>query len=268
MLATMTIQEPVRISLWPNGAPGSETRYKEPEQAKDWWVKNIHDPSITVFKPEKPNGAAVVVCAGGGHNQLVFNEEGVKPAKYLASLGVTTFALKYRLFREPGSKYPQEVSQADAYRAIRTIRHRAKEWGIDPNRVGILGFSAGGETVSMVAYPGGAGDPAAKDPIDRENGRPNFQMLVYPGPLGVPDEIPADAPPAFLLVGNDDGLSTFGLNLVQKLRKAKVSVEAHLLASGPHGFNMGDRSDRVSVKTWPQRMADWLSDNGWLSPPK
>jgi acetyl esterase/lipase len=258
--------EPTVVKLWPNGAPGSEKHRNEPEQAKDWWVKNVHDPSVTVFRPAKPNGCAVLVCPGGGHNQLVFNEEGTKPAKYLASLGVTTFALKYRLFREPGSTYPEKVSQTDAWRAMRYIRAHAADYGIDPKRVGVLGFSAGGETVNWIAYPKGDGDPNATDPIDRLDGRPNFQMLVYPGPLGVPDTAPADSPPAFLVVASDDGLARVSLDIATKLRAAKVPVELHLLTKGGHGFNMGDRSNLVGVKTWPNRMADWLADNGWLTP--
>jgi acetyl esterase/lipase len=122
------------IPLWKNGAPGFESRRDEPEQHKDWWYKNIHNPSLTVFLPPagKANGTAVVVAAGGGHRELVFNPEGVEPAQYLASLGVTAFALKYRLFREPGSKYTLDNTAEDIRRAMRTVRARAGEWHIDP----------------------------------------------------------------------------------------------------------------------------------------
>ncbi len=176
-----------RISLWPNGAPGSEARKNEPEQAQDYWVKNIHDPSITVYlpPPEKATGAAVVVVPGGGHRLLVFKAEGLEPAEYLASLGVAAFALKYRLAREDGSTYSIEKdAKADAYRAMRLVRSRAAEWHIDPHRIGIMGFSAGGELVGLVAYGSGDGDPQAADPIDRVNGRPDFTISIYPGPLG------------------------------------------------------------------------------------
>jgi acetyl esterase/lipase len=115
------------IPLWKNGAPGSEARRDEPERHQDWWYKNIHNPSLTVFLPPagKANGTAVVVAAGGGHRELVFDPEGVEPAQYLASLGVTAFALKYRLFREPGSAYTIENTAADIRRAMRTVRARA-----------------------------------------------------------------------------------------------------------------------------------------------
>jgi len=269
-LATQAQEKGEEIPLWPKGAPGFESRRNEPTQAKDWWVRNIHNPSITVFLPpkEKATGAAVIICPGGGHRELVFNAEGVEPAAYLNSLGVAAIVLKYRLSREENSPYSIEKHpREDAYRAMRLVRSRAKEWGIDQDRIGMLGFSAGGEVVAMVAYAPGDGDPKAKDPIDRLNGKPDFQMLIYPGPLGIPETVPADAPPAFLLAANDDACcSGSTVSLLQKYRAANVPVEAHILAQGGHGFNMGNRSDLNSVKTWPQRMADWLSDNNYLSP--
>jgi acetyl esterase/lipase len=256
------------IHLWSQGAPGFESRRDEPEQAKDYWVKNIHNPSITVFLPpkEKATGAGIVIAPGGGHRELVFNAEGRDAAEYLNSIGVAAFVLKYRLAREPGSPYKlNEVVPQDAYRAMRLVRSRAKEWGVVPSRLGILGFSAGGEVVSMVAYGSGAGDPNAPDPVDRLNGKPNFQMLVYPGPLGVPDTIPPDAPPAFLVVANDDtGASGVVVRLLERFRQAKVPVEVHIYGRGGHAFNMGQRSKLATLHTWPQRMADWLADNGWL----
>jgi acetyl esterase/lipase len=260
-------QTPLVVPLWEKGAPGFEKRRDEPEQAKDWWVKNIHNPSLTVFLPpkEKATGAAVIVAPGGGHRELVFNAEGKEPAEYLARLGIAAFALKYRLAREDGSPYRLDVHpQQDAYRAIRLVRSRAAEWGVDPKRVGMLGFSAGGEVVSLVAYGKGDGDPGAPDPIDRLNGKPDFQMLVYPGPLGIPEIIPPDAPPAFFLVANDDGATRNIVQLINKYRQARVSMEAHIYAQGQHAFNMGNRSKLTSIITWPQRMADWLSDNGWM----
>ena len=142
------------IPLWENGAPGFEARRNEPEQHKDWWYRNIHNPSITVFMPPegKANGTAVIVAAGGGHRELVFEPEGVEPAKYLASLGITAFALKYRLFRESGSPYePAHVAQ-DIRRAMRTVRARAAEWKLDPHRIGIMGWSAGGEVAPLGTY--------------------------------------------------------------------------------------------------------------------
>jgi acetyl esterase/lipase len=267
---SVAAQDGQRISLWPGGAPGSEARRTEPEQAQDYWVKNIHDPSITVFlpPPDKANGTAVVIAPGGGHRLLVYKAEGTEPAQYLAGLGVTAFALKYRLAREEGSTYSIERDpRADAYRALRLVRSRAKEWHIDPARVGMMGFSAGGEVVSLVAFGSGDGAPGALDPIDRINGRPDFTISIYPGPLGVPDTIPKSAPPAFLAAASDDPCCAVPtIALLQKYRDAGVPVEAHIPAAGGHGFNMGQRSKLKSVNTWPARLADWLSDRGLLTP--
>jgi acetyl esterase/lipase len=265
-------QGPTVLPLWNNGAPGFENRRNEPEQAKDYWVKNIHNPSLTVYLPpkEKATGAAVIICPGGGHRLLVFNAEGVEPALFLNSLGVAAFVLKYRLGRDSASPYRVEKHpMEDAYRAIRTVRSRAAEWNVDPKRIGIMGFSAGGEVVSMVAYGNGSGNQNAQDPVDRANGKPNFQILIYPGPLGIPNTVPPDAPPAFMLVANNDKCcSEPVVSLLQKFREAKVPVEAHIYAQGDHAFNMGNRSSFITLKTWPQRLADWMADNNILKPSK
>ena len=266
-LAQQAVQE---IPLWPGGAPGFENRRNEPQLAKDYWVRNIHNPTLTVYLPpkEKATGAAVVICPGGGHRMLVFNAEGDEPAHYLASIGVAAFALKYRLGREEGSPYSIEKhAREDGQRAMRFVRSRAKEWNIDPARIGMMGFSAGGEVVSMVAFNSGEGDANAVDPIDRLSSRPSFVIMIYPGPLGIPDVIPKDAPPAFLAVANDDECcSPPIMKLLQKYRDAKVPVEAHIFARGGHGFNMGYRSPLTTLKGWPQRMVDWMSDNYILNP--
>jgi acetyl esterase/lipase len=258
----------LQIPLWANGAPGFENRRNEPEEAKDYYVKNIHNPSITIYLPpkEKATGAAVVIFPGGGHRLLVFNAEGRDPARFLNSIGVAAVIVKYRLFREDSTIYSfEKETREDAYRAMRLVRSKAAEWNIDPGRVGTLGFSAGGETAALVAYTSGAGDPNAPDPIDRLNGRPNFQMLVYPGPLGIPAVIPADAPPAFLIVAdNDQGASPVILSLLDKYRAANVPVEAHILSGGNHGFNMGYRSNLKAVRDWPHLMADWMDDMNLL----
>ena len=258
------------IPLWEKGAPGFENRRAEPEQAQDWWVRNIHNPSLTVFLPPKgkANGCAMIVAPGGGFRELVFDAEGKRAAEFLNSIGVAVFVLKYRLPKETGSPYSMANVREDAYRAVRTVRSRATEFNIDPNRIGMLGFSAGGAVVMMVCFEKGDGEPNAADPIDRTNGRPNFELLVYPGG-SAPRKIPADTPPVFLICANDDDyrLDKVTLELFQKFREANVSVEAHLLAQGKHGFNMGDRSTFAAVQHWPQRMADWLEDRGFLTPP-
>ena len=257
------------VFLWTNGAPGFEDRRNEPEQAQSYWVKNIHNPSITVFLPpkEKANGAAVLIFPGGGHRELVFDAEGVEPARYLTNLGVAAFVLKYRLAREPGSPYSLQIHpRQDAQRALRLIRSRAAEWNLDTNRIGVMGFSAGGEVASMLVYSSSAGDPTAADPIEREDSLANFQIVIYPGPLGIPEKVPANAPPAFFLVANDD-TSHVGaiLSLEQKYHQAGRPMEVHIYEQGGHGFNLGGRSKLKSIKDWPQRLTDWLTDNNLLT---
>ena len=264
--ATTSVYAQQVIPLWEKGAPGFESRRDEPEQHKDWWYKNIHNPSLTVFLPPagKASGTAVIVAAGGGHRELVFNPEGVEPAQYLASLGVTAFALKYRLFREPGSPYSIENTAEDIRRAMRTVRARAGEWGIDPARIGVMGWSAGGEVAALVAYPPVPGDPAAKDPVERVSARPDFQILIYPGPLGVPDKIARDAPPLFLLGAADDEYVVGVLfDLTRKYHEAGASLETHIYTQGKHAFNMGQRSQYVGIRHWPDRLAEWLQDRGY-----
>ncbi|MEK7782279.1 MAG: alpha/beta hydrolase [Verrucomicrobiota bacterium] len=270
-LITQSKAETQVVSLWDKGAPGFEDRRNEPELAKDYWVKNIHNPSITVFPAprEKANGAAILIVPGGGHRELGFIPEGVEPAKFLNDLGVTCFVLKHRLSRETNSPYSLQIHpRQDAQRAMRVIRSRASEWNLDTNRIGALGFSAGGEVVAMLVYSPTAGDTNTVDSIERMSCRVDFQISIYPGSLGVPvGEIPTDAPPAFFLVANDDHSHVRPvIAQLEKYRAAKRPVEVHLYSKGGHGFNLGNRSKLASIKGWPQRLADWLADNDFLQP--
>ena len=261
-------ETPQVIPLWANGAPGFEGRRHEPEQAASYWVKNVHNPSLTVFLPpkEKATGAAVIVCPGGGFKELGFNGEGVAPAMYLTNLGIAAFALKYRLPRETNSPYSlPKTAREDGQRAMRVVRSHAQEWGLDPNRLGIMGFSAGGEVASLVAYESGEGDAKAADPIDRLSARANFQIMIYPGPLGIPEIVPTNAPPSFWLAANDDQQPAHTIAVIlPKYRAAKVPIEVHLFSHGGHAFNMGTRSKLATIAGWPQRVADWLADNNIL----
>lgn len=263
--------EPPVVLLWEGGAPGFQERRNEPELAQDYWIRNIHNPSLTVFlpAPEKATGTAVVICPGGGHRELVFNAEGVEPAKFFNELGVAAFVLKYRLAKEPGSNYSvKDHAQADLHRAMRLVRSRASEWGVNPNRIGVMGWSAGAELAAMVTYTPGSGDANAQDPVRRVSSRPDFQIIIYPGDLGIPFKVNADAPPAFFLAANDDPRPAANvLLLLEKYRAAGASAEVHLYAKGGHGFNMGNRSDLVSIRHWPQRLADWMRDRGYLRTP-
>jgi acetyl esterase/lipase len=259
------------IALWPGGAPGSAARAKEAEIGRDYWVRNVHAPSLLAFPaaPEHNNGAAIVIAPGGGHRLLVWTNEGTRVATALNRYGVSAFVLKYRLAREPGSPYSIEGDAADdARRAIRWVRANAARYGIDPARVGIMGFSAGGELVSLVAdnpAPPPRPRPAYKpDAIDALSARPDFQVLVFPGPLGIPAKAAASAPPAFITAGSLDACCAApAVTLYEQLRKAGVSAELHMYAEADHAFNL-DESNRISILHWPDRLADWLADGGWL----
>lgn len=269
--AQEALAAPKVVTLWPNGAPGSEARRGEAELAQDYWVRNVHNPSLAVFQPVlHRNGAAVVVIPGGGHRLIVWTTEGVNVARALNRYGLTVFVLKYRLAREPGSTYSiAHDAAADARRAIRWVRAHAAEYGVDPHRVGMMGFSAGGELVSLVADNKEPSPPAPRDAIDRLSARPDFQVLVFPGPLGVPADAVAGAPPAFLTAGSlDECCAAPAVRLYEQLRAAKVPAELHMYAGAGHAFNL-DESNRISILHWPDRLADWLADEGWLdaSPP-
>jgi acetyl esterase/lipase len=263
--AMLRAEEPLVVPLWTNGAPGFENLRNEPELITNGRVKNVNNPSLTIYLPpkDKANGAAVLICPGGGFSQLSFNSEGIEPARYFTNLGVAAFILKYRLPRETNSPYSLQIHpRQGGQRAIRLIRSRADEWNLDTNRIGIIGFSAGGEVEACVVYSPPAGDPNAPDPIDRQEALVNFQMVLYPGPLGIPAEMPANVPPAFFVIANDDK-SHMGavLSQVNKYHQVGGSIEVHIYAHGGHGFGLGTHSKFDSIKEWPQRMTEWMDEN-------
>lgn len=264
--------DPERITIWPQGAPGSEAHAHDPEIVENSYVRSVHNPTLTVFRADAShaNGAAVVIAPGGGHRMLVFVNEGLKPAQTLNRFGITVFVLKYRLAREQGSTYSIERdAAADARRAIRWVRAHAADYGIDPRRVGLMGFSAGGELVSLVADNPEPVRGWKLDEVDHQSARPDFQIVVYPGPLGIPGQAIADAPPAFITAGSlDTCCAPPSLALYSQLRSAGVSAELHMFADTDHGFNVAMHNERVSIQHWPDRLFDWLSDEGWLLPRK
>lgn len=265
-VAQPTTPPPAVVPLWPNGAPGSEARRSEPETAKDYWVANVHNPSLTIFPadPKHSNGSAMIVAPGGGHRQIVWTTEGINVAHALNRAGISVFLLKYRLAREPGSHYSIEGdATADTRRAIRFVRANAIRYGVDPHRIGLMGFSAGGELVSLVA-DNPQPPEAPRDALDSVSARPDFQVLVFPGPLGVPAKAAASAPPAFLVAGSlDECCAAPPVALYEQLRKAGVSAELHMYADSGHAFNL-DESSRISILHWPDRLYDWMSDSGFF----
>jgi endo-1,4-beta-xylanase len=268
--------DPPEIPLWANGAPGSEGKtakevVEPPNEAHGYLkVTGVHNPSITVFLPprETATGAAVVIAPGGGHQFLNFDQEGTNVAAYLNSIGVAGFVLKYRLAREPGSTYKvEEHALADAQRAIRLIRSRAEEWQVNPARVGIMGFSAGGEVAALAATRFDGGKAEAADTIDRLSSRPDFDALIYPGIRAETYTVPKEMPVTFLLCAdNDRGPATALAGLYPKLQAAGVKTELHIYASGGHGFgiNPNTRSHAPVATTWQLRLGDWLRDIGML----
>ena len=257
--------EPDPILLWPNGAPGSESKTAQ-ESVRispqgDHVVSSVHRPSITPYLPSKENAtsAAVIVIPGGGHRELWMDHEGYNVAKWLSDHGVAAFVLKYRLAREPGSTYTVEGSALpDIKRAIRLVRSRALQWGLDPERIGVMGFSAGGELAALAATRVDAGTAAATDPVEHESSKPAFQALLYPA---VPHDmnLSKETPPAFLACGEDDRQDIAqGLpELYLALKRAGVSTELHVYAGVGHGFGVRE-SNRPPVSGWTQLFLEWL----------
>jgi len=261
--AQYTPAHPTVVDIWPANAPGLSKR-NEPEIAKDYWVRNVHNPSLTIYRPKRQNGAAVIVIPGGGHKLIVWTSEGVNVAQALNRYGLTAFVLKYRLAQEEGSTTTVDDAANDVRRSIRWVRAHAQDYGIDPHRIGIMGFSAGGELVSLVADNRPAKSLPALDAIDDQSDRADFQVLVFPGPQGVPGNDVTNAPPAFITAGTlDDCCATPAVQLYEQLRSGHRDAELHMYAGAGHAFNL-DESKRISIIHWPDRLADWLADEGFL----
>ncbi len=273
--AVFAADTPKEIPLWPGGAPGSEGKTgKESVRVTpegEHIVTNIHNPSLTPYLPaqdknSKTPRAAVIILPGGGHRQLSIDHEGYYLAQWLSARGIAAFVLKYRLAREPNSTYTvDDHALADTKRAIRLVRSRAQEWNIAPSRIGVIGFSAGGELAALSAMRFDAGNKDAADTIERENSRPDFQALIYPGSSEriVPTK---DSPPAFLLCGYKDrpDISQGLAEVYLKFKAAGVPAELHIYASAGHGFGLREKN-HTPAGAWPARFQEWLADSGFLS---
>ncbi len=230
-------------------------------------MASIHNPSITPYLPsrDKANGTAILVIPGGGHRMLAITHEGYNVAEWLRDHGIAAFVLKHRLAREAESTYKIDVeSLADTQRAIRIIRSRAKEWNIDVSRIGAIGFSAGGELVSMAAAKPDSGSATATDPIDRESSALQFQALVYPGRSG--DIQPTkESPPAFLAASYTDrqDISEGLAEAYLRFKRAGAVAELHIYSTGGHGFGLR-ASNKRPVGNWIVRFEEWLKESGFV----
>ena len=259
-----------RFSLWQGGVPGFEARASIPEESRDYWTKHVNNPSVTAYLPDpaKANGTAVLIVPGGGHELLVTTSEGEAVGKWLNERGVAAFVLRYRLFREAGSPYSLEDARADTERGMRFIRAHASQFHVDPRRVGVIGFSAGGELARMVTLSPPVRARGKGDAIDRLPARPDFSILIFPGPLHGDENVTRDAPPIFLAAANDDTCcSQPPIDLLKLYRNAGASAELHIYRAGGHAYNLGERTDLVALKHSPQQIEDWLSDSGLLGHP-
>lgn len=263
---SLTAAQPEALPLWPHGAPGSEARVAEPEKQDGSNVMNVHNPSLTPFIPTTgATGVAVIIAPGGGHSKLCLGHEGYALAEWLREHGIAAFVLKYRLAREPGSAYTiQEHAMADTRRALRTVRSRAQEWGIKPDRIGIMGFSAGGELAAFAAMKSDPGKADAADPIERASSRPDFQALIYPGTSNL-FTVEKGMPPAFIACGYGDrpDIAEGMASLYLKYKAAGVKAELHIYSNAGHGFGYKPNTT-TAAGAWPYRFREWLVDSGLL----
>jgi acetyl esterase/lipase len=273
------------IALWPGEVPedygeiGAEM-FREPwsEEAKSaQWLTNVTKPTITVFRPakEQDTGAAMLICPGGGYWNLAWDLEGEEVAAWLNTLGMTGIVLKYRVPRRPGQepKLPPPGPLLDAQRAVSLVRSKAPDWGLDPQRIGMVGFSAGGHLTLATATNFDKRAYAPIDASDQASCRPDFAVALYSGYLAVEEtgvpapymRIPADTPPVFLVHASDDNVSKVDHSVVMYLafQHAGVSAELHVYATGGHG--LGVRPSNLPCSTWPARCAEWLRTLGVLT---
>ena len=294
-----TLPDPTEVvPLWPDLPPGARSAPRETitDRAatsgfQDRFVTGVARPSLTVFRPARPNGAAVLIAPGGGYIRVVIDKEGFEVGHRLAAAGVTGFVLRYRL---PGDGWANasDAPLQDAQRAMRLIRSRAKAFGIDPARVAAMGFSAGGHVAASLATRHGAEVYAPRDAADRESARPDLSALMYPvidmalpfahagsreallGPRPTPHQEAAYAPqrhvdsatpPTFLCHAWDDPAVPVenSLAYLAALRAAKVPAEAHLFAAGGHGFGIW-RARGKPAAAWPELFLAWAASRGFL----
>jgi acetyl esterase/lipase len=275
--AARAADNPTVIELWPGKPPGGTGDVGEEKITGNKGSRNLTNvskPTITVYRPDKDRdtGVAVVIAPGGGYNVLAWDHEGEDVAAWLNTLGVTGVLLKYRVPGKQGVSHddPSFAPVQDAQRALSLVRSKAKEWGIDEKRIGMLGFSAGGHLTAMTAtnFDKRGYDPV--DDADKASCRPDFAVMVYPGGVVNKDgeivpgiKVTKETPPAFFAHASDDKVSAENsVALYLALKKAGVPAEMHLYATGGHGFGM--RPGKGPVSEWPKRCEEWLRAQGVL----
>ncbi len=273
------------IPLWPKEAPGEKGglgEEKDTTGAKGGLVAgksvirlgNVSQPTLTIYRPtkDKDTGAAVIICPGGGYNILAYDLEGSEICEWLNSIGVTGVLLKYRVPKRPGLEKHTAALQ-DAQRAVGLVRSRATEFGLDPKRIGILGFSAGGHLAAAACNNFDKRTYEPVDEADKASCRPDFAFLIYPAYLTVKEQgdkvspelpITTNTPQTFLAMTQDDGVRVeSALFYYLALKQAKVPAELHLYPTGGHGYGL--RPSTHGVTTWPKRAEEWMAARGLLT---
>jgi len=275
--------KPLTLDVWPGKVPGEtgnigEEKWTEskPGEKQVKRLTNVSKPTITVFRPakDKDTGAAVLIAPGGGYNILAWDLEGEEVAAWLNSIGVTGIVLKYRVPRRPGQAKDQAPPGPlqDAQRALSLVRSKAREWGIQPDRIGMLGFSAGAHLTASLSNNYEKRAYELMDEIDQVSSRPDFALVIYPGlivtgphndQLRPEMKVTANTPRTFLVQTQDDGVKVENsLFYYLALKNAKVPTELHLYPSGGHGYGL--RPSAQAVSTWPQRAEQWMRSLGVL----
>ena len=276
-LARVSGAEPEEVALWPGSAPGETGNIVEEHDtttAKDELIAgrrvirlgNVSKPTITIYRPpaDKQNGAAVLVCPGGGYHILAMDLEGTEVCEWLNSIGVTGVLLKYRVPKRAGAQKPAAFQ--DAQRALGIVRSRAKEWNLDSKRIGVLGFSAGGHLAALLSNQSEPRSYGLVDEADRISCRPDFAVLIYPGGLVVREQgdrlapeltLSSNTPPTFMAMAQDDPVRVENvLSYATALKRFGVPFELHVYPSGGHGYGL--RPSKHLVTSWPARVADWM----------
>lgn len=279
--AAMAAEQPLVLDVWPGKAPGETEAIAEekvleakPNEPPVKRITNVSRPTLSVYRPskDKNTGAAVLIAPGGGYNILAWDKEGEEVATWINTLGITGIVLKYRVPRrsDAAKGAPPRQPLMDSQRALSLVRSKASEWSIDPKRIGMLGFSAGGHLTAATATSFNQRSYDSIDDIDKVSCRPDFAVLIYPAYL-VSDKdelspgirITKECPPMFFAHAGDDRVKADNSVLMYlALKRAGVPAELHVYAAGGHGFGLRPSSSPSS--TWPQRCAEWFRDQGLL----